>query len=636
MQGTDTTHGDISCSAKAGEVCKTTNGNGISTTYGYDASGNLTSTSPPAPLAGTSRTPDGLGRTATYTDGKSQKSTYTYDKEDRVTQILFGGATSCVLSSGNCITYSYDGDGNLIGRNDSTGGYVFNQDHLNRTTSEQLGGTTTSSVTYDQSSNVLSYTDAGGTVTYNYDAGNNLLDLNEPGGSCPTAPTYPTIPNSTKCTGFKYDNDNNLKETDYPSGESIVSNFDNAGRMLSTSARRPSGTTFDSRTYTYETSGGADSDLMQTEATLATTYTYTYSNLNQLTLSSPGTTSATTPKIAYTYDGDGNLTKTVTTTTSSTTNYFGYNNADQLCWSGGTNGSNGTTTCPSTPTGDTAYTYDADGNQTAAGGVSSTYNSKNQTNLTGGTSFNYADAGQSLRTNADSTSYVNGLLGLASQTTSGVSIYFTRTPSGQLISMRQGAGGTSTNSYYFTDVRGSVLDLTNAAGTTDVATYTYDPYGNALTASGTLSTTNPYRFGSGYFDSSTGNTKLGARYYNSTTARFTQLDPSGQEANSYAYANCDPTSLDDPEGTDATAFKCAAAGGVIAVGAAFLLPEIELPTLAAFIIGNVGEHVTIDGVAEAFCNSVFGGKEKGKIEAPLPQLPSVIKTPKGKIHITNA
>jgi len=42
--------------------------------------------------------------------------------------------------------------------------------------------------------------------------------------------------------------------------------------------------------------------------------------------------------------------------------------------------------------------------------------------------------------------------------------------------------------------------------------------------------------------------KLGARYYNPTTGRFTQPDPSGQEANTYNYASCNPANRIDPTG----------------------------------------------------------------------------------------
>ncbi len=49
-------------------------------------------------------------------------------------------------------------------------------------------------------------------------------------------------------------------------------------------------------------------------------------------------------------------------------------------------------------------------------------------------------------------------------------------------------------------------------------------------------------------DSATGLTKFGARYYDPTTARFTQQDPSGREANAYAYVGGNPVNFVDPSG----------------------------------------------------------------------------------------
>jgi RHS repeat-associated protein len=79
------------------------------------------------------------------------------------------------------------------------------------------------------------------------------------------------------------------------------------------------------------------------------------------------------------------------------------------------------------------------------------------------------------------------------------------------------------------------------------ATYTYDPWGNT-TSAGPLADTNPWTYATGYHDAATGYLKLGARYYNPTTARFTQPDPSGQEANAYNYASCNPANYTDPSG----------------------------------------------------------------------------------------
>lgn len=75
-------------------------------------------------------------------------------------------------------------------------------------------------------------------------------------------------------------------------------------------------------------------------------------------------------------------------------------------------------------------------------------------------------------------------------------------------------------------------------------------------------TANPLRYIGGYQEAAN-LYKLGARYYDATTGRFTQSDPAGQESNPYAYAGCNPVNSKDPSGLDA----CAGAliGGALTV-----------------------------------------------------------------------
>jgi RHS repeat-associated protein len=92
----------------------------------------------------------------------------------------------------------------------------------------------------------------------------------------------------------------------------------------------------------------------------------------------------------------------------------------------------------------------------------------------------------------------------------------------------------------------STTTTTNGAGNVD-ATYAYDTWGNTTSSSGTFATTNPYRYATGYTDAN-GLIKLGTRYYNGTTARFTQQDPAQQGSNLYAYAGDNPVNSNDPSG----------------------------------------------------------------------------------------
>ena len=55
-----------------------------------------------------------------------------------------------------------------------------------------------------------------------------------------------------------------------------------------------------------------------------------------------------------------------------------------------------------------------------------------------------------------------------------------------------------TTYYYVTNLQGDVMGLVDASGNS-VASYTYDPYGKVLTATGTLAEKNPLRY-RGYYD----------------------------------------------------------------------------------------------------------------------------------------
>nr|WP_269204204.1 RHS repeat-associated core domain-containing protein [Motilibacter rhizosphaerae] len=141
-----------------------------------------------------------------------------------------------------------------------------------------------------------------------------------------------------------------------------------------------------------------------------------------------------------------------------------------------------------------------------------------------------------------------------------------------------------------------------------VGTYTYDPFGKTSgvtpAAAGTATTVtngNPLRYTGGYLDSETGLYKLGARYYNPQIGRFTQPDPSGQEANTYLYAGGDSVDYTDPSGQsfgdfvrNATAFHDAYNATVDAFSS-------DTKKLIADAVG-VGTAVAVD----TGCNFVLG------------------------------
>ncbi|MHB8688127.1 MAG: RHS repeat-associated core domain-containing protein [Candidatus Dormibacteraceae bacterium] len=534
----------VSCGAKTGELCSVFGGNGASTSYGYDSNGNITSVMPPSPLGGTTITIDALSRTATVTDGKGQKTTYSYDTLDRVTQVLFNGASMCVPSNGNCITYGYDADGNRTSMVDQSGTSSYYHDALNRLTTQSLpdsssvcSGSSPAGITfsYDGVGNLLTSCDSGGTTTYAYDKDNRLTSIAEPGGNCGPTPSL--------CTTFGYNTDGNRTTITFPGGGTQTTLYDNGQDVSSVVGKNSTGGTITSFAYTY-VNGANDTPLVQTttenDAVAANTYTYSYDALNRL--KSASVTSGSGTSYSYTYDSDSNM---LTKTAGSTTTTYAYNSADELCWGYAGTSSNG---CSSAPTGATTYSFDGNGNETGtSAGGSFGYNPKNQTtSITYGgstiSSLAYTDGGQQQRISAGSTNFDNEQGGVAILTSGGSSTYFLRDTSGDVLGERIGS-----NHYYFlSDHLGSVVAVISGDGQTVSDRYGYDPYGNTTYRSGTVS--NPWGYVGGYTDA-TGLVKFGARYYDPSTARWTQTDPLIQTPeNPYSYVAEDPINAADPTG----------------------------------------------------------------------------------------
>jgi RHS repeat-associated protein len=97
--------------------------------------------------------------------------------------------------------------------------------------------------------------------------------------------------------------------------------------------------------------------------------------------------------------------------------------------------------------------------------------------------------------------------------------------------------------------------MTDNSGS-EVNAYGYDPFGNINASYEKSGLNNPWKYASGFYDSTTGLTKFGIRYYNPDSGRWTQRAPIGgslQEtlkANPYVYADNDPVDAADPSGAD--------------------------------------------------------------------------------------
>src|SRR5262249_14996145 len=100
--------------------------------------------------------------------------------------------------------------------------------------------------------------------------------------------------------------------------------------------------------------------------------------------------------------------------------------------------------------------------------------------------------------------------------------FFTYTPGAELVSLRRG----DSTFYYIRDRLGSVvalIEFDSKTGASVVANrYQYSPWGEILAQKEAVP--QPFKFTGAEYEPSTNLYKMGARYYDPTVGRFTQLD----------------------------------------------------------------------------------------------------------------
>jgi RHS repeat-associated protein len=200
----------------------------------------------------------------------------------------------------------------------------------------------------------------------------------------------------------------------------------------------------------------------------------------------------------------------------------------------------------------TTYSYDSFGDRTSttvgSGSPSAfTYDQTGElvtATEAGESTYTYAYNGDGLRMSktVDATTESYAWNPLSTSLLADGSTYFIYASDG--VPLEQVSGTTV---YYFLhDQLGSTRALTNSSGTV-VATFTYDPYGNLLGSSGSVST--PIGFAGAYTDVETGFLYLVNRYYDPATEQFLSVDPYLAETGEpYTYTNGDPVNETDPDG----------------------------------------------------------------------------------------
>ncbi|MEU6956168.1 RHS repeat-associated core domain-containing protein [Streptomyces sp. NPDC045714] len=508
------------CGGFEGQVCtvttKMTASKSVSTTFTYDAQGNLKTVKAPAPLGTTTYTYDALGRPETVKDARGVTVVHTYDNRDRVKK----ADSSNYLA----VTYEYDGDGNLTQRSDGTGVIKYEFDPLSRETVRTLQNGSQTVLAYTPAGNVDTYKDPAGLTDYTWNEVNKLKELKDPKG---------------KITKYEYNKNDVRTKTTYPGDTVQEVTPDKSGRPETIKATSPKGTLVDlAYTYGYGTGGATDGTKIRTmtDAVTGARTSYEYDSAGRFAYAAENKGGTLNASWQYCYDLAGNLTSQGVDKGCPRGTTYTVNDAQQITAKDGSS---------------TNWSYDRIGNETAGAstpegtrtGVKWTDYSQMTSITTGGKTYagQYGSTDQSERIKLGDTFFHNGPLGLSATSTAGVDTGFNREPGGTLNSMTRGGK----NHYYLTDALGSVVALADEAGT-KVNTYAYSPRG-VQRATTSEQVPQPYRFAAGYQDP-TGLYHFAARYYDPNIGRFTTPDPSGLEENPYLYAAGDPVNRIDPTG----------------------------------------------------------------------------------------
>ncbi|MFL6606406.1 MAG: RHS repeat-associated core domain-containing protein, partial [Steroidobacteraceae bacterium] len=308
----------------------------LMTSYFYNGFGDLTTQTSPD-TGTTTNTYDSAGNLATSTDARGALSTYTYDEINRVSSVAYSrdGTTDQTLTF--TYDAGTNGQGHLTGASDANHSMIWSYDPLGRVKGKsQTIGTVTHSVGYDYTNGNLTSltTSSGQVVTYGYNGDHQVTSVSVNGTTVLNSVTYEplgpvsgwTWGNGTTTTRT-YDADGKISQI--VSAGTKVYTYDDAFRIHGISD-----TSTGSANWTYDYD---PLDRLTSGASASVTRGWTYdANGNRLTETgtAPSTysISPTNNRISgiigalartYGYDAAGNTTGYATATAT-------YNNAGRL------------------------------------------------------------------------------------------------------------------------------------------------------------------------------------------------------------------------------------------------------------------------------------------------------------------